>query len=68
MVNKQKNRESLAINLKIITIVALLGIIFYTLGFGINLWKEKQKIGAMAVFILTLTLIILPFFSVLRIL
>ncbi|WP_155928994.1 hypothetical protein [Bacillus sp. UNC41MFS5] len=45
--------------------VSLFLIIVYTMGFGVSLWKEKQKIGAMAIFFLSLCLIILPFFSIL---
>ncbi|MBV7506698.1 hypothetical protein KW850_15645 [Bacillus sp. sid0103] len=45
--------------------VSLFLIIVYTMGFGVSLWKEKQKIGAMAILFLSLCLIILPFFSIL---
>ncbi|MCQ6279391.1 hypothetical protein [Bacillus sp. EB600] len=42
--------------------VVLFIIIAYTFGFSVSLWKNKQKIGAVAVFILILTMIVLPFF------
>ncbi|MGG1674858.1 hypothetical protein ACIFOT_03805 [Neobacillus sp. NRS-1170] len=44
--------------------IGLLIIAMYTFGFGMTLWKEKQKMGAVAVFFLTLSLIVLPFFSI----
>ncbi|WP_157081500.1 hypothetical protein [Neobacillus soli] len=50
--------------MKIVTIVVLLAITAYTIGFGITLWKEKQKFGAVAVFFLSLALLVLPFFSI----
>jgi hypothetical protein len=52
--------------LQLIIILALLAISAYTLGFGVTLWKEKQKIGALAVFFLTLVIVVLPFISVLK--
>ncbi|MEH7333829.1 hypothetical protein V7161_14390 [Neobacillus drentensis] len=45
-------------------IIVLLIIAMYTFGFGMTLWKEQQKMGAVAVFFLTLSLIVLPFFSI----
>ncbi|WP_193747759.1 hypothetical protein [Neobacillus niacini] len=51
--------------MQVFIILALISITVYTLGFGITLWKEKQKISALAVFFLTLTVIVLPFFSIL---
>ncbi|MFJ7725303.1 hypothetical protein ACIQXV_03970 [Neobacillus sp. NPDC097160] len=36
--------------MKIVIIVVLLAITAYTMGFGISLWKEKQKFGAVAFF------------------
>lgn len=41
----------------------LLVIALYTLGFAVTLWKEKQKSGAITVFVLALILVVLPFFS-----
>ncbi|MFZ7942895.1 hypothetical protein ACO1D1_04455 [Neobacillus sp. 19] len=52
--------------MKIVFIVVLLAITAYTMGFGISLWKEKQKFGAVAVFFLTLAMLVLPFFSILK--
>jgi len=47
-----------------VTFLILLIITIYTFGFAVTMWKEKQKLGAVAVFFLTLAMIILPFFSV----
>ena len=46
--------------------VFLLLITLYTLGFAITLWKGKQKFGAFMVFILSLAIIVLPFFSIFK--
>ncbi|WP_164745620.1 hypothetical protein [Neobacillus mesonae] len=51
--------------MKYFTIITLLVIAIYTFGFAISLWKEKQKMGAIAVIFLVLTIMVLPFFSVL---
>ncbi|WHY67817.1 hypothetical protein [Neobacillus sp. SuZ13] len=51
--------------MKIFIYVSLFLIIVYTMGFGVSMWKEKQKMGALAIFFLSLCLIILPFFSIL---
>lgn len=50
--------------MKIVSIIILLGVAIYTLGFAVSLWKEKQKFAAVAVFCLMLSMIILPFFSI----
>ncbi|MBO0961378.1 hypothetical protein J1P26_16860 [Neobacillus sp. MM2021_6] len=52
--------------MKIITVIVLIIIAIYTAGFAVTLWKEKQKFGAAAVFILTIAILILPFFSILK--
>ncbi|MCM3570972.1 hypothetical protein [Neobacillus mesonae] len=51
--------------MKWITIIILIGIIAYTVGFVISLWREKQKLGALGVLVLVIAIIVLPFFSVL---
>ncbi|WP_423335115.1 hypothetical protein [Neobacillus sp. 19] len=61
-----KNQKRQGNSLKIVFIVVLLAITAYTMGFGISLWKEKQKFGAVAVFFLTLAMLVLPFFSILK--
>lgn len=52
--------------MKWVAILVLLTIVVYTLGFAVTLWKEKQKLGATAVIFLTLSIMILPFFSILK--
>ncbi|WP_156431186.1 hypothetical protein [Bacillus sp. FJAT-29814] len=52
--------------MKWLAILVLLAIAVYTLGFAVTLWKEKQRFGAMAVIFLTLSIMILPFFSILK--
>ncbi len=41
-------------------------IFLYTIGFALTLWKDKNKVGSIAVFILALVTIIIPFFSSIR--
>ncbi|TWE05001.1 hypothetical protein FB550_103176 [Neobacillus bataviensis] len=48
----------------LLTYIVLFVITVYTFGFGITLWKGKQKFSAAAVFFLCLTLIVLPFFTI----
>ncbi|MFS0776805.1 hypothetical protein ABC255_12490 [Neobacillus sp. 3P2-tot-E-2] len=50
--------------MQLLIIASLVTITIYTLGFGVTLWKGKQKISAIAVFFLTLTIIVLPFFTI----
>jgi hypothetical protein len=50
--------------MQLLIIAALVTITIYTLGFGVTLWKGKQKISALAVFFLTLAIIVLPFYSI----
>jgi hypothetical protein len=52
--------------MQILIVLALFSIAVYTCGFGVILWKGKQKMSAITVFFLTLTIIILPFFSILK--
>ncbi|WP_342431698.1 hypothetical protein [Neobacillus sp. FSL H8-0543] len=51
----------------ILIFVSLFAIAVYTFGFAVTLWKEKQKGGALSVFFLTLTIVVLPFFSIYKI-
>ncbi|WP_157273066.1 hypothetical protein [Neobacillus bataviensis] len=50
----------------IVTVIVLIGIAIYTAGFAVALWREKQKFGAAAVIFLTLAILVLPFFSILK--
>jgi hypothetical protein len=38
----------------------------YTIGFSLQLWKEKNKLGAFGVLILALTVGVAPFFTLHR--
>ncbi|MUK90265.1 hypothetical protein GMD78_17975 [Ornithinibacillus sp. L9] len=38
----------------------------YTIGFSITLWKGDSKVGAIAMFVVAVAIVITPFFSVLR--
>ncbi|MFB3166605.1 hypothetical protein P5G62_005735 [Neobacillus sp. 179-C4.2 HS] len=49
--------------MQLFTIGTLVAITIYTFGFGVTLWKEKQKVSALAVFFLTLAILVLPFFT-----
>ncbi|MFP3917238.1 hypothetical protein U5N28_05440 [Lysinibacillus telephonicus] len=37
--------------------------LIYSVGFSITLWKEKNKVGSIAVFILALLIAIIPLFT-----
>jgi len=50
--------------MKLLSILILLLIWLYTFGFVITMWKEKQKIAALAVFGLCLLMVVLPFFTI----
>lgn len=50
--------------MRIVSVIVLLGVSIYTLGFAISLWKDQQRFAALAVFCLTLSIVILPFFSI----
>ena len=65
MESKQENRGSWGDRMNLLTYIVLFVITAYTFGFGITLWKGKQKLSAMAVFFLCLTMIVLPFFTIL---
>ncbi|WP_156290515.1 hypothetical protein [Oceanobacillus salinisoli] len=41
-------------------------VFFYTAGFAVTLWREKNKLGSAAVFLLAVSIVITPFFSVFR--
>ncbi|MCA1029776.1 hypothetical protein LCL95_01865 [Bacillus timonensis] len=44
----------------------LLIISLYTAGFGITTWKEKNKIGALAILSLAAVILVLPFFTIFK--
>ncbi|HLS61036.1 MAG TPA: hypothetical protein VK044_07900 [Virgibacillus sp.] len=45
---------------------AILIMFLYAFGFSITLWREQNKAGATAIFILAVAIIITPFFQILR--
>lgn len=61
-----KNQRRWGNRLTIVTVIVLIGIAIYTAGFAVALWREKQKFGAAAVIFLTLAILVLPFFSILK--
>jgi hypothetical protein len=63
-IERNKLKSWGASRMQLLIIAALVTITIYTLGFGVTLWKGKQKISAIAVFFLTLTIIVLPFFTI----
>jgi hypothetical protein len=38
-------------------------VFLYTMGFAITLWKKKNKMGAVAVFLLASFSLVLPYFT-----
>lgn len=47
-------------------VIALVVVFVYTIGFARALWKEKNKIGSMAVLILACVSLVLPYFTYFR--
>jgi hypothetical protein len=46
-------------------ILIIIIMFFYTAGFSVQLWKDKNKLGSVTVFIMALTIAIAPFFTIL---
>ncbi|MFS0600426.1 hypothetical protein [Peribacillus frigoritolerans] len=46
--------------------IIMISIFLYTIGYSIELWKDKNKVGSFAVFTLALSIVVVPFLSVLR--
>lgn len=49
----------------IVVWLLMIGMFLYTVGFSIELWRQKNKSGSIAVFILAISIVVAPFFSVL---
>jgi hypothetical protein len=49
-------------NIFVFVMVAI--IFFYTMGFSIHLWKNKNKMGSISVGLIALGLVITPFFGI----
>lgn len=50
----------------IILWAGIIVVVLYTIGFGHTLWKKKNKLGALAVFMLACLAILLPYFTYFR--
>ncbi|GGA87553.1 hypothetical protein [Ornithinibacillus halotolerans] len=50
----------------IVIVTVILIMFFYTLGFSITLWNEKNKIGSITVFILAVAIMVIPFSTFLK--
>lgn len=46
----------------IIIFASAIAVFLYTMGFAISIWKQKNKVGAIAVSILACIAIVLPYF------
>ncbi|HWL24433.1 MAG TPA: hypothetical protein VNR38_11900 [Ureibacillus sp.] len=46
--------------------ITMIGMFLYTVGFSIELWKQKNKLGSIAVSVLAVSIVIVPFFSILN--
>jgi 4-amino-4-deoxy-L-arabinose transferase-like glycosyltransferase len=50
-----------------IFVYSIMTIVFvYTAGFGVSLWKEKNKAGSVVVFLVALVVVVTPFFTLLK--
>lgn len=52
--------------MKIFIYLLMMVIVIYTSGFSYTLWKEKNKIGAVAVLTLAIIVAVAPFFTILK--
>lgn len=52
--------------MRMLSWLIMITMVIYTVGFAVALWKGKSKPGAIAVFLIALGIIIVPFFSALR--
>jgi hypothetical protein len=52
--------------MKIVIWLLMIIVFFYTIGFAITLLKEKNKVGFVATFLLAISIVVAPFFSVLK--
>nr|WP_198044633.1 hypothetical protein [Lysinibacillus timonensis] len=50
----------------IVVWVIMISMFLYTVGFSFELWKQKNKPGSIAVFFIAISIVITPFFSVLK--
>jgi len=46
--------------------IFILIMFFYTAGYSMTLWRERNKVGAISTFILAIAIVITPFFSVFK--
>lgn len=51
--------------MNIIIYAIMISIFFYTAGFSVTLWKEKNKMGSTVVMLLALVVVVTPFFTIL---
>ncbi|WP_156488272.1 hypothetical protein [Fictibacillus phosphorivorans] len=47
-----------------VTWIFIISVFLYTTGFSYKLWKQNEKLGSVAVMILAVSVVIIPFFSV----
>lgn len=52
--------------MRILSWLIMITMVIYTVGFAVTLWKGRNKPGAIAVFLLAIGIVVVPFFSVLR--
>jgi hypothetical protein len=50
--------------LNVIIFIILVWALFYTVSYGVWTWKVKNRIGAIAIFIIALLAIILPLYTI----
>lgn len=52
--------------MNIMYFLIVLGMFIYTVGYSIVLWKDRNKIGSIAVFSLACMVAVLPFFTLFK--
>lgn len=48
---------------RFIIVILLLGVAVYTVSYGIWTWKQKNKLGAIMIFLLALVIFVLPLYT-----
>ncbi len=49
---------------RFIIVILLLGVAIYTVSYGVWAWKQKNKLGAVMVFLLAIVIFVLPIYTI----
>ncbi len=46
--------------------LAVIGVVIYTWGFALSLWRQKNKSGAIVVVVMSVIALVLPYFTYIK--